>query len=118
MLSGPEVGAKGHPPADLLAAIWATRCRPGGQPAAHRRIRRRPEPGQQSAATLKGITDREREVLTLIARALSNAEIARALHVTMATAKTHTGRLLAKLGARDWAQLVMVAYETGLVRPG
>ena len=47
-----------------------------------------------------------------------HAEIAQALHVTMATAKTHVGRLLAKLGARDRAQLVMVAYETGLVRPG
>jgi len=56
--------------------------------------------------------------LTLIARGLSNAEIAQALHVTMATAKTHVGRLLAKVGARDRAQLVMVAYETGLVQPG
>jgi DNA-binding NarL/FixJ family response regulator len=56
--------------------------------------------------------------LTLIARRLSNAEIAQALHVTMATAKTHVGRLLAKVGARDRAQLVMVAYETGLVQPG
>jgi DNA-binding NarL/FixJ family response regulator len=79
---------------------------------------RRPEPGQQPAATLAGITDREREVLILIARGLSNAEIAHALHVTMATAKTHVGRLLAKLGARDRAQLVMVAYETGLVQAG
>jgi DNA-binding NarL/FixJ family response regulator len=59
-----------------------------------------------------------REVLTLIARGLSNAEIAQALHVTMATTKTHVGRLLAKVDARDRAQLVMVAYETGLVQPG
>jgi DNA-binding NarL/FixJ family response regulator len=114
---------KDTPPADLLAAI---RVIAAGDallaPAVTRRLiaefARRPEPGQQPAATLAGVTDREREVLTLIARGLSNAEIAQALHVTMATAKTHVGRLLAKLGARDRAQLVMVAYETGLVQPG
>jgi len=114
---------KDTPPADLLAAI---RVIAAGDallaPAITRRLiaefARRPEPGQQPAATLDGVTDREREVLTLIARGLSNAEIAQALHVTMATAKTHVGRLLAKLGARDRAQLVMVAYETGLVQPG
>ena len=114
---------KDTPPADLLAAI---RVIAAGDallaPAITRRLiaefARRPEPGQQPAVTLAGVTDREREVLTLIARGLSNAEIARALHVTVATAKTHVGRLLAKLGARDRAQLVMVAYETGLVQPG
>jgi DNA-binding NarL/FixJ family response regulator len=90
-------------------------------PAVTRRLiaefARRPERGQQPTGTLEDVTDREREVLTLIARGLSNAEIAQALHVTMATAKTHVGRLLAKIGARDRAQLVMAAYETGLVRP-
>jgi DNA-binding NarL/FixJ family response regulator len=114
---------KDTPPADLLAAI---RIIAAGDallaPAVTRRLiaefARRPEPGQQPATTLEGVTDREREVLTLIARGLSNAEIARTLHVTMATAKTHVSRLLAKLGARDRAQLVMVAYETGLVQPG
>jgi len=114
---------KDTPPADLLAAI---RVIAAGDallaPAVNRRLiaefARRPEPGQQPAATLAGLTDGEREVLTLIACGLSNAEIAQALHVTMATAKTHVGRLLAKLGARDRAQLVMVAYETGLVQPG
>jgi DNA-binding NarL/FixJ family response regulator len=113
---------KDTPPADLLAAI---RVIAAGDallaPAVTRRLiaefARRPEPGQQPAETLEGVTEREREVLTLIARGLSNAEIARALHVTMATAKTHVGRLLAKLGARDRAQLVMVAYESGLVQP-
>ena len=114
---------KDTPPADLLAAI---RIVAAGDallaPAVTRRLiaefARRPEPGQRPAGTLEGVTDREREVLILIARGLSNTEIAQALHVTMATAKTHVSRLLAKLGARDRAQLVMVAYETGLVQPG
>jgi DNA-binding NarL/FixJ family response regulator len=114
---------KDTPPADLLAAIRVIAVGDALlAPAITRQLiaefARRPEPGQQPAATLAGVTDREREVLTLIARGLSNAEIAQALHVTMATAKTHVGRLLAKLGARDRAQLVMVAYETGLVQPG
>ena len=112
---------KDTPPADLLAAI---RVIAAGEallaPAVTRRLiaefARRPEPGQVPAGTLEGVTEREREVLILIARGLSNAEIAQALHVTMATAKTHVGRLLAKLGARDRAQLVMVAYESGLVQ--
>jgi len=113
---------KDTPPADLLAAI---RVIAAGDallaPAITRRLiaefARRPEPGQQPAVTLEGVTDREREVLALIAQGLSNDEIARSLHVTMATAKTHVSRLLAKLGARDRAQLVMVAYESGLVQP-
>ena len=56
-------------------------------------------------------------MLALIARGLSNAEIAERLRLSLATVKTHIGRLLAKLHARDRAQLVIVAYETGLVRP-
>ena len=63
------------------------------------------------------ITEREREVLTLIATGLSNAEIAERLHISLSTAKTHVGRLLMKLDARDRAQLVIVAYQAGLVRP-
>lgn len=55
---------------------------------------------------------------TLIRRGLTNPEIAQALHITIATAKTHVSRLLAKLGARDRAQPVIAAYETGLVQPG
>jgi DNA-binding NarL/FixJ family response regulator len=64
---------------------------------------------------LTGITDREREVLRLVGLGMSNAEIAAALYVTAGTAKTHVARLLAKLGARDRVQLVITAYEAGLV---
>jgi DNA-binding NarL/FixJ family response regulator len=69
-------------------------------------------------AALRLLTEREREVLGLVARGLSNAEIGESIHVSHATAKTHVGRILTKLGARDRAQLVVVAYETGLVTPG
>jgi DNA-binding NarL/FixJ family response regulator len=63
------------------------------------------------------VTEREREVLTLIARGLSNAEISVHLQLSLATVKTHISRLLAKLEARDRAQLVIAAYEGGLVCP-
>jgi DNA-binding NarL/FixJ family response regulator len=66
---------------------------------------------------LEGVTTREQEVLALIARGLSNDEIASRLHLGIATVKTHIGRLLHKLAARDRAQLVIAAYESGLVRP-
>ncbi len=66
-------------------------------------------------ATTAQLTDREAEVLTLIGRGLSNEEITRALTISMGTAKTHIGNLLAKLQARDRAQLVIAAYERGLV---
>jgi DNA-binding NarL/FixJ family response regulator len=64
---------------------------------------------------LTGITDREREVLRLVGLGMSNAEIAAALYITVGTAKTHVARLLAKLGARDRVQLVITAYEAGLL---
>jgi DNA-binding NarL/FixJ family response regulator len=67
---------------------------------------------------LAGLTEREREVLLLVGRGLSNAEIAAALTLSHATVKTHVSRILAKLDARDRAQLVVIVYETGLVVPG
>ncbi len=66
---------------------------------------------------LEALTPREREVLAQVAQALSNSEIAAALHLTEATVKTHVGRILAKLGMRDRVQLVVFAYDNGLVRP-
>lgn len=71
-----------------------------------------------SSAALAELTDREREVMALAAAGLSNEQIAERLVVSVATAKTHVSRAMVKLGARDRAQLVVLAYETGLVRPG
>jgi DNA-binding NarL/FixJ family response regulator len=111
---------KDTPPADLLTAIEVVAA---GEallaPAVTRRLiaefTSRPE--RAGPVTLDGVTDREREVLARIARGRSNAEIAADLHLGMATVKTHVGRLLSKLAARDRAQLVIAAYESGLVRP-
>jgi DNA-binding NarL/FixJ family response regulator len=79
---------------------------------AHFASQSRPDPKPRA---LTGITDREREVLRLVGLGLSNAEIAAALFITIGTAKTHVARLLAKLGARDRVQLVITAYQAGLV---
>ncbi|MFI9629361.1 response regulator [Streptomyces sp. NPDC052042] len=78
----------------------------------------RPEPtAAPRHAAIEGITDREREVLTLIGRGLSNDEIAGRLFISPSTAKAHVGRLFSKLAARDRVQLVIIAYELGLVSP-
>jgi DNA-binding NarL/FixJ family response regulator len=69
-------------------------------------------------AALAGLTDREREVLALVGEGLSNDEIGARLFLSPLTAKTHVSRIMQKLGARDRVRLVVVAYETGLVRPG
>ncbi|MFJ2787064.1 MULTISPECIES: response regulator [unclassified Streptomyces] len=71
-----------------------------------------------TAAALSVLTEREREVMALVGIGLSNGEIARRLVVSPLTAKTHVSRTMVKLGARDRAQLVVLAYESGLVRPG
>ncbi|GGV37969.1 DNA-binding response regulator [Actinomadura cremea] len=113
---------KDTPPADLLAAV---RVIAEGEsllaPTVTRRLIaeyvRGPGPVQPPPAGLGTLTVREREVLTLIARGLSNADLAEHLHLSPATVKTHIGHLLAKLHARDRAQLVIAAYESGLVRP-
>jgi len=125
---GLRAGASGFllkdtPPADLLAAI---RVVAGGDallaPSVTRRLieefAKRPADRPPPAASLDALTDREREILVLIARGLSNAELAERLYISHATAKTHVSRLLTKLGARDRAQLVMIAYETQAVMPG
>ncbi len=78
----------------------------------------RPRKALVSPAALADLTDREREVMALVAAGRTNEEIGEELVITSATAKTHVSRAMAKLGARDRAQLVVIAYETGLVTPG
>ncbi len=78
----------------------------------------RPEVRRAHPKELDSLTEREREILTLVARGLCNQEIAEALFISPATAKTHVSRVMMKLQARDRAQLVVMAYEAGLVVPG
>jgi DNA-binding NarL/FixJ family response regulator len=105
--------------ADILAAIRVVAAgdamiAPGVTRRLIEQFARGPRPGRTPQA-LTGITGREREVLRLVGLGMSNAEIAAALYITAGTAKTHVARLLAKLGARDRVQLVITAYQAGLL---
>jgi DNA-binding NarL/FixJ family response regulator len=114
---------KDSPRHDLIAAVRAAAAGDALlAPSVTRRLieafARRPPETSPSPSRLASLTARERDVLLLLARGRSNAEIAAGLFVSEATVKTHVGNLLAKLGLRDRVQAVILAYETGLVVPG
>jgi DNA-binding NarL/FixJ family response regulator len=114
---------KDSPRHDLIAAVRAAAAGDALlAPSVTRRLieafARRPPETAPSPSRLASLTARERDVLLLLARGQSNAEIASVLFVSEATVKTHVGNLLAKLGLRDRVQAVILAYETGIVVPG
>jgi DNA-binding NarL/FixJ family response regulator len=123
-----RAGASGFLLKDATAAelVHAVRVVAAGDallaPSVTRRViadfARRPRPDPPFPATGGALTQRETEVLRLIARGLSNAEISDTLVIAEQTTKTHVGRIVAKLDLRDRAQAVVLAYETGLVTPG
>jgi len=123
-----RAGASGFLLKDATAAelVHAVRVIAAGDallaPSVTRRLiedfTRVPRTASPPPAALSALTSRETEVLTLIARGLSNTEISAALVIADQTTKTHVGRILAKLGLRDRAQAVVLAYETGLITPG
>ena len=124
-----RAGASGFITKDVPAAelVRAVRVVAAGEalltPAVTRQLldrvaRRLPAPVAHTPESLAELTDREREVLELLARGMSNAEIAEALVVGDATVKTHVSNVLMKLGLRDRVQAVVLAYEIGLVKPG
>ncbi|WP_424529632.1 response regulator [Sphaerisporangium viridialbum] len=123
-----KAGASGFllkdvPPSDLISAIHSVHAGDAVvAPSTTRRLLRRftaqlPATPAVEPQGLRQLTAREREVLVLVGRGLSNTEIAQRLTLAEATVKTHLGRVLAKLGVRDRAQVVVYAYETGLITP-
>jgi DNA-binding NarL/FixJ family response regulator len=123
-----KVGASGFllknaPPAELVAAVRATargdiHVAPEIVQRMVAEFVRRPHPGQTKPARLKDLSERELDVLKLVARGLTNAQVASQLFLSEATVRTHVSRILAKLQLRDRTQAVVAAYESGLVRPG
>jgi DNA-binding NarL/FixJ family response regulator len=125
-----KAGASGFmlkdvPPGELLAAIRSVHSGDAVvAPSTTRRLLDRfapmlPATGQEPRQKeLQRLTEREREVMVLVAQGMSNGEIAARLVLSEATVKTHVGRILTKLGLRDRVQVVVLAYETGLVRAG
>jgi DNA-binding NarL/FixJ family response regulator len=113
---------KGVEPGDLIEAVRVINrgealLSPTATKALITRFLTQPDPGDQPPDRLTALTDREREVLALVGAGMSNEDIARHLVVSPHTAKTHVKRAMVKLGAHDRAELVVIAYETGLVRP-
>jgi DNA-binding NarL/FixJ family response regulator len=123
-----EMGASGFllkdaEPEEIVRAIRAAAAGDAVlSPTVTRRLiadyARRPRRPLVESSALDALTEREREVMALVARGLTNDEIGAKLFMSPLTAKTHVSRILAKLSARDRAQLVMLAYELGLVEPG
>jgi DNA-binding NarL/FixJ family response regulator len=123
-----RAGASGYllkdtPASELVAAVRViARGDALLSPSVTRRLieefARRPEPETVTPSLPDDLTEREREALELLAHGLSNREIAAQMYIGEATAKTHVSRLLTKLGVRDRVQAVVLAYETGVVRPG
>jgi DNA-binding NarL/FixJ family response regulator len=114
---------KNAPPIQLVAAVRATAAGEAQlAPAIVQRMveeyLRRPQPGTIRPPGLDDLTGRELDVLKLLARGLSNTEIAAELFLSEATIRTHVSRILGKLGLRDRTQAVVLAYESGLVQPG
>ncbi|MEU1150567.1 response regulator [Streptomyces sp. NPDC005863] len=110
-------------PAELLDAIRTVAAgdallSPGPTARLIARVLRGPDTGEPVRGGPEGLSERERQVLRLVARGLNNQEIADTLGLSPLTAKTHVSRIMGKLNARDRAQLVITAYETGLVAPG
>jgi DNA-binding NarL/FixJ family response regulator len=128
VVEGLRAGASGFllkdaEPEELLGAIRAVAAGDAViAPRATRRLLEHVVPALTAAQApdprLAELTDRERTVLLAVSRGASNAEIGAQLHLAEATVKTHVGRLLTKLDARDRVQLAIFAYESGLVRPG